>query len=261
VIDSANDSPPSASIVRAPALAAISGPNSRSQSGLPDVSGLSVRSSAAPSGVPNIAPSVPDSARPAHAGTGIRGMTRSPIAAARPMFTARIGFSGPRLTPLARVITSAIARPGSTARGSGGAASSVVAGSGPAWPGTNVTNSPTTSPVSVRTPRIQPGESDAMPRFAGRVSQMTSWMAFAKTLTPIRISAEATPMTMPGRTSGKSWLAGDRRGASAMPPIRCRGCPSAQYGEGQPPGVNSSSFSMLVPPAVWVAATSPTPFA
>ena len=209
-IDRANDSPPSRSIVRAPALAAISGPNSRSQSGRPDVSGLSVRSSAAPSGVPNIAPSVPDRASPAHAGTGIRGTTRNPIAAARPMFTARIGFSGPRLTPLASVITSATARPGSTARGSGGAASSVVAGSGPAWPGTKVTTSPTTRPVSVKTPRIQPGESDAIPRFAGSVSQMTSWMTFASSLTTRRISADATPTTMPGRTSGRSRRAGER---------------------------------------------------
>ena len=85
----ANDSPPSRSIVRAPVLAAISGPNNRSQSGRPDVSGLSLSSSAAPSGVPNIAPSVPDRASPTHAGAGIRGTTRNPIAAARPMFTAR----------------------------------------------------------------------------------------------------------------------------------------------------------------------------
>src|SRR6185503_9323130 len=99
-------------------------------------------------GVPNIAPSVPATASAVHAGTGMTGSSRAPSATASPTLIAMIGFSGPRLTPPASVISTATASPGSTDAGSGGAASSVVAGSGPACPGMNVTTSPAASPTA-----------------------------------------------------------------------------------------------------------------
>ena len=157
------DSADSASIVIEPAAAATSGPKIRSHRGRGEAAAISLRASAAATGVPNIAPSVPATASPAQAGTGITGSSRAPSATASPTLIAMIGFSGPRLTPPARVIRTARASPGSTEARSGGAVSSVVAGSGPAGPGTNVTTSPAARPTAVSIPMVQAGDAPSRP--------------------------------------------------------------------------------------------------
>ncbi|MNC51243.1 hypothetical protein D3C75_1005280 [compost metagenome] len=91
--------------------------------------------SAAATGVPNRAPMVPAEARIVQSRVATRGKTREPTATASAIFTAITGCSGPRLTPPARPIISAITSPGRAAAATGAPISGSVAGSGPAWPG------------------------------------------------------------------------------------------------------------------------------
>ncbi len=206
------DSADSASIVIEPAAAATSGPKIRSHSGRGEAAAISLRASAAATGVPNIAPSVPATASPAQAGTGITGSSRAPSATASPTLIAMIGFSGPRLTPPASVIRTATASPGSTEARSGGAVSSVVAGSGPAWPGTNVTTSPAARPTAVSIPIVQAGDVPSMPTCCGSHVHRTSSSCPATTDSTSSAIADPTPTTMPGSTSASSWRADDAAG-------------------------------------------------
>jgi hypothetical protein len=226
------------SVVRAPAPAATSGPNNRSHSGplAPLVASLNRR--AAATGVPNIAPSVPANANPAHWGAPSRGQSRAPTNTASPMVMPMIGFSGPRLTPKASVTMSASATPGSTAAGNGGSARPTVAGSGPACPGTNVTISPVRMPATVSIAIVQAGPVPSMPIASGTWSQSTPWMAPANAVNAMSATLDRAPTTTAGTTTGSrgrqcalpvagsgevvtssSWrLASSRRG----PPCQCR---------------------------------------
>ena len=158
-----------------PAAAATRGANSRSHVATPFGSAAdSDSTSAAPTGVANIAPIVPAAANPIHCGAGTRPIARRPSQIARATLIATIGFSGPRLTPPPRLITTTIARPGSTAGASGGDTSDWVAGSGPAWPGTRHTRIPVTRPTKVRTPMIHTASLPSSPRPLGTTSQRRS---------------------------------------------------------------------------------------
>ncbi len=147
-------------VVTAPHAPAVSGANRLSHSrpciGRP--ASASEITSAAATGVPNSAPIVAASASTGHRLPGARGIRRVPSQAARPTFTAMIGFSGPRLGPPASISPVASTSPGSTSGGSTGAFRPTVAGSGPACPGTFHTTSPTASPVAVSITNIHSTE-------------------------------------------------------------------------------------------------------
>lgn len=147
-------------VVSAPAPAAASGANRLSHS-CPLTrcpASASEITSAAATGVPNSAPMVPASARATQPRRAVLGRTRAPNQTASETFTAMIGFSGPRLGPPASTSAVTSTSPGSTASGSTGASRPVVAGSGPACPGTFHTTSPTATPVAVSTANIHATE-------------------------------------------------------------------------------------------------------
>ena len=133
---------------------------------------MPVKSSAAATGVPNSAPTVAAPAiRTEICGETLRS-NRANRATAMPTLIAMIGFSGPRLTPPARLEHGHHGEPGSTAGASGGAMSSVVAESGPPWPGATTARCPRQVPVRVRISTIhQPVGST--PSASGSVSQST----------------------------------------------------------------------------------------
>ncbi len=217
---STNDSPASSVVVTAPAPAATSGPKIRSHSGRRSSDTDSARSSAAAIGVPNIAPIVPANASPAQARTGTTGSSRRPIRTARLRLSPMIGFSGPRLTPPASVTTMARASPGRTISGCGGSTSPAVAGSGPAWPGTNVRISPVASPAAVSTPKIQIGSAPVSPTATGSRSHRTCSTTPARRDSAIRVTLEPAPTRIAGRTIASSArapvpgaAAGDNAGA------------------------------------------------
>ena len=124
-------------MVIAPAPAAATGRNSRSHSDPPPFAAatIPVKRSAAATGVPNRAPTVAAPAISTEICVGTFGSSRANRATMMPTLIAMIGFSGPRLTPPARLSTVTTARPGSTRSRRGGEISSVVAESGPPWPG------------------------------------------------------------------------------------------------------------------------------
>ena len=81
---------------------------------------MPVKSSAAATGVPNRAPTVAAPAISTEICAGTFGSNRANRATMMPTLIAMIGFSGPRLTPPARLSTVTTARPGSTRSCSGG---------------------------------------------------------------------------------------------------------------------------------------------
>lgn len=84
----------------------------------------------------------------------------------------------------------------------------MVAGSGPAWPGTSQTTRPTATPVAVRTAIIQPAEYRPTPSVSGRVCHSTSFKRSATPLTPMNTRLAATPTSSAGRISGSRARAG-----------------------------------------------------
>ena len=119
-----------------------------------------------------------------------------------PTLIAMIGFSGPRLTPPARLSTVTTASPGSTRSRSGGEISSVVAESGPPWPGRYRSPMPTARPVRVRISTIhQPFGST--PSASGRVVQSTPLSRSASCSRAHRSSAANAPSTIAGIASSE----------------------------------------------------------
>ncbi len=94
--------------------------------------------------------------------------------------------------------TIASARLGRIATGSGGAASSTVAGCGPACPGTNVTTRPTAMPVTTSATMIQSGPFPSMSSWAGMVVQSTFEIRSAIQVRPSRKRLDATPTMIAG---------------------------------------------------------------
>ncbi len=119
-----------------------------------------------------------------------------------------IGFSGPRLGPPASISAVARTSPGSTLGGSARASRPVVAGSGPACPGTFHTTSPTAMPVAVSMMSIQRTEYRPMPRASGRFFQSTCWSCSAASLTPMKSRLAPTPTTSAGTIIGSRVRAG-----------------------------------------------------
>ena len=89
------------------------------------------------------------------------------------MLIATIGFSGPRLTPPPRPMTTTSARPGSTDDGSGGDTSDWSPD--PAGvPGTRHMSNPVTNPTNVSIPMIQNASPPSRPYVPGNVSHNRS---------------------------------------------------------------------------------------
>ena len=167
VIDS-----PTRIVTMEPVAAAMSGANSLSHiaPGARNSASISVSSSAAATGEPNIAPRIPAVATMTTDCVGVCGHHLAAIHTDMPTAIAMMGFSGPRLTPPASPMMSAIATPGSAYNLSGAETSSVVAGSVPPWPGMSHTVTPTATPVAVRTAMIQKVPSEVTPRASGNDS-------------------------------------------------------------------------------------------
>ena len=108
--------PPSSDVVAAPEAAAASGRNILSQSAprIDAAARTPVSSSAAATGVPNIAPTVPAIVVSPASGAPRNGAARAARATTTAVLMARIGLSGPRLTPPARaaIVTTGSARGG-----------------------------------------------------------------------------------------------------------------------------------------------------
>ena len=134
---------------------------------------------------------------------GTCGSKRAKRATVMATLIAMIGFSGPRLTPPARLRTVTSASPGSTRSRSGGAMSSVVARIGPAVAGQEPKSDPTARPVSVRIRTIhQPFGST--PSASGSVSQKTPLSRSASCSRPHRRNAASAPITIAGIASSSS---------------------------------------------------------
>ena len=142
-----------------------------------------------------------------------RGKMREPRKTARPIFTAIIGCSGPRLTPPARPIINAMSSPGSAEGGTGAPISGSCAGSGPAWPGLKRITRPTAIPVNVSITTIQAGESALTPSFVGSAVHNMACSTDATFITTMSTRLEATPIISAGIASNSMVLA---RGWSMM---------------------------------------------
>ena len=163
-----------------------------------------VKISAAATGVPNNAPTVAAAAMAMISSAPTLGHSRATSAIARATLMAMMGFSGPRLTPPARLRTTARVRLGSMLTGSGGAVRSVVAESRPPWPGSFQTTSPTAAPVSVNTRKIHQRDPSATPNAVGTRSQSACSINPATSLRAQRINADSTPMITAGTDSTRS---------------------------------------------------------
>ena len=150
---------------------------------------------------------VPAEARMVQSSAPTRGKMREPRKTARPMFTAIIGCSGPRLTPPARPIISAIISPGNAEGATGAPINGSSAGSGPAWPGLKRITRPTAIPVNVSIPTIQAGESAVTPSPAGSAFHNSVCSTDATFITTIRTRLETTPMMSAGIASNSMVLA------------------------------------------------------
>ena len=169
--------------------------------------------SAAATGVPKSAPMVPAEARIVQSSAPTRGKMREPRNTARPIFTAIMGCSGPRLTPPARPTINAMINPGSAEGGTGAPISGSSAGSGPAWPGLNRITRPTAIPVNVSIKMIHAEESAVIPSFAGSAVHSRACSTDATFITTMSTRLDATPMMSAGIASNSMVLA---RGWSMM---------------------------------------------
>src|SRR5690606_42099170 len=107
--------------------------------------------------------------------------------------------------------------PGSAAGGRTGASRPVVAGSGPACPGTFHTTRPTAIPVATSTTDIHSTEYRPTPSASGTVRHSTSWSSSAPASTPTSTRLAVTPTSSAGRMEGsraRAGVAGAVEGAS-----------------------------------------------